>query len=82
MHIGDLLGSGTISGQEPHQAGSMLELSLAGKSKIKLSGGEERIFLEDHDTVTLTGWAGETTDGLVGFGECVGMIEPAFSLRE
>lgn len=78
MQVGDLLGSGTVSGTETETtSGSMLELSRAGKKKIKLQDGDERAFLEDYDTVTLRGWAGSEESGLVGFGECVGRIEPA-----
>ena len=79
MHVGDLLGSGTVSGPEAGTAsGSMLELSANGKNKIHLDGGDERIFLEDYDTVTLKAWAGSEEEGnLVGFGDCAGMIEPA-----
>ena len=58
----------------------MLELSMSGKHVIKLREGEERTFLQDFDTVTLRGWAGETEFGLVGFGECVGKIEKTVSL--
>ncbi len=78
MQVGDLLGSGTVSGTEPETtSGSMLELSANGRTKIKLHAGEERTFLEDFDTVALKGWAGKTDGGLVGFGKCVGSIEPA-----
>lgn len=80
MQVGDLLGSGTVSGTEPETtSGSMLELSANGKSKIQLHSGDERTFLEDHDIVKLKGWAGDEEGGLVGFGECAGMIEPAIT---
>ena len=80
MQVGDLLGSGTVSGTEPAtSSGSMLELSASGKNKIHLHGGDERTFLEDYDTVTLKGWAGGEEGGLVGFGECSGRIEPAIT---
>ena len=82
MQVGDLLGSGTVSGTEPATtSGSMLELSANGKSKIQLQGGDERTFLEDYDTVALKGWAGGKESGLVGFGACVGMIEPAIKFQ-
>lgn len=78
MQVGDLLGSGTVSGTEPDtSSGSMLELSANGKKKIQLHGGDERTFLEDYDTVALKGWAGGEEGALVGFGECSGRIEPA-----
>ena len=76
MNVGDLLGSGTISGAEKDQRGSMLELSWGGKEPITLASGETRNFLEDGDTATLSGFA--QGDGFrVGFGECAGKILPA-----
>jgi fumarylacetoacetase len=81
MNTGDLLGSGTISGPEKDQRGSMLELSWGGKEPITLDTGEERSFLEDGDTVTLTGFA--QGDGYrVGFGACIGRILPAVTRNE
>ena len=76
MNVGDLLGSGTISGPEKHQYGSLLEITWGGKEALKLDTGETRTFIEDGDTLTLTGWA--QGDGYrVGFGECTGKIGPA-----
>lgn len=80
MLVGDLLGSGTISGTEPGTEGSLLEQCHGGKSVVKLRGGEERTFLEDGDVVTIRGWCGGEEGGLVGFGECVGRIEPAIQM--
>ena len=80
MQIGDLLGSGTISGLEPSERGSLLEQNDNGKTSIKLTGGEERKFLEDGDEITITGVCGSDERALVGFGECVGRIEPALML--
>lgn len=77
MRVGDLLGSGTISGLEDGSQGSLLELSRGGQEAIRLPGGVERMFLEDGDTVTLRGVCGVEEDGLVGFGDCVGQILPA-----
>lgn len=82
MQVGDLLGSGTVSGTEPDTtSGSMLELSANGKNKIQLHGGDGRTFLEDYDILTLKGWAGGKEGGLVGFGECAGKIEPAITVQ-
>ncbi|WP_375550763.1 fumarylacetoacetase [Rhodophyticola porphyridii] len=76
MNAGDLLGSGTISGAEPSARGSLLELSWGGKEPITLETGEERSFIEDGDTLTLTGAA--RGDGYkIGFGDCVGTVLPA-----
>ena len=77
MRVGDLLGSGTISGTEDGSQGCLLEASKDGKESILLSEGVGRTFLEDGDTVTLRGVCGTEEDGLVGFGECVGQILPA-----
>lgn len=76
MTPGDLLGSGTISGPEKHQRGSLLELSWGGKEPLTLATGETRSFLADGDTLTLTGAA--HGDGYtIGFGTCAGTILPA-----
>ena len=76
MTPGDLLGSGTISGPEKHQRGSLLELSWGGKEPLTLDTGETRSFLADGDTLTLQGAA--HGDGYtIGFGACTGTILPA-----
>lgn len=77
LSVGDLLGSGTISGTEKGQQGSLIEATDGGKNPVQLSGGESRIFLQDGDTVILTAYAGNEEEGLVGFGECAGKILPA-----
>lgn len=79
MQVGDLIGSGTISGTDSGTHGSLLEQSQNGTTEIRLDGDERRTFLEDFDTVTMKGWAGSQDGALVGFGECVGRIEPAVS---
>ena len=76
MRVGDLLGSGTISGAEKHQRGSLLELSWGGKEPVELNDGSTRNFIEDNDTITMTGAA--KGDGYqIGFGECIGKVLPA-----
>lgn len=76
MTPGDLLGSGTISGPEKHQRGSLIELSWGGKEPITLDAGATRSFIEDGDTLTLHGAA--KGDGYqIGFGTCTGTIKPA-----
>ncbi len=76
MNTGDLLGSGTISGPEKHQFGSLLELSWGGKTPFTLDSGETRSFLEDGDVMTLAGHA-QGQGNRIGFGECTGKILPA-----
>jgi len=76
MRVGDLLGSGTISGPDKENRGSLLELSWAGREPITLPSGETRCFIEDGDTLTLKGAA--IGDGYqVGFGDCTGTLLPA-----
>ena len=76
MNVGDLLGSGTISGPTKPERGSLQELSWGGKEPLTLETGESRCFLEDGDTLTLYGTA--QGDGyLIGFGECTGTLLPA-----
>ena len=79
LSAGDLLGTGTLSGEKPEQAGSLLELSQGGKKPIELDHGEKRTFLEDGDTVILRAYC--QTEGAVriGFGECRNTILPAIS---
>ncbi len=81
MQTGDLLGSGTISGESKDSYGSLLELTWNGKTPLKLEGGETRTFLEDGDTVTFSGWA-QGRSHRVGFGECSGAILPAKPINE
>lgn len=76
MRVGDLLGSGTISGPEKHQRAALLELSWGGKEPITLDSGETRSFVEDGDRITLRGAA--LGDGFrIGFGDCAGQVRPA-----
>jgi fumarylacetoacetase len=76
MNVGDLLGSGTISGPEKSQRGSLLEISWNGAEPVELQGGIKRTFLEDGDSLVMRGWC--QGDGYrVGFGEVEGTILPA-----
>ncbi|UYO44280.1 fumarylacetoacetase [Rhodopseudomonas palustris] len=73
MSVGDLLGSGTVSGPEKDQLGSLLELSWNGAEPLQLPGGESRSFLEDGDSLVMRGWC--QGDGYrVGFGEVEGTV--------
>nr|WP_155262684.1 fumarylacetoacetase [Bradyrhizobium sp. BR2003] len=76
MNVGDLLGSGTISGPEEHQRGSLLEISWNGTEPVELASGVTRSFLEDGDSLVMRGWC--RGDGYrVGFGEVEGTIVAA-----
>ncbi|WP_028226626.1 fumarylacetoacetase [Paraburkholderia ferrariae] len=74
--VGDLMGSGTISGPTPDSFGSLLELTWNAKNPLELSGGGTRGFIEDGDELTLAGWC-QGEGYRVGFGTCVGKILPA-----
>lgn len=76
LRPGDLLASGTISGPGPDSYGSLLELAWRGTKPLQISPTEQRSFLQDGDTVILTGWC-EGEDYRVGFGEARGKVLPA-----
>lgn len=79
MRVGDLLGSGTISGPQKENRGSFLELSWGGKDPLQLKDGTTRSFIEDGDLLTLKGAA--NGDGYrIGFGNCSGTVRPALDL--
>jgi fumarylacetoacetase len=74
---GDIYASGTVSGPEPGQRGSLLELSWGGADPIRLPDGTSRTFLEDGDEVTITASAPGPGASRIGFGEVSGRIVPA-----
>ena len=76
INVGDLYGSGTISGKNENSYGSMLELAWMGTKPIKMKDGSERKFINDGDTVTMRGYA-EKDGKRVGFGEVAAKILPA-----
>ena len=75
--IGDLIGSGTISGPEKGSWGSLLELSARGREPIAMPGGEQRGFIEDGDEIIFRGFAQKPGYPRIGFGECRAVILPA-----
>lgn len=77
LRAGDLLGTGTQSGPAPNEAGSLLELSLGGKQPIRVGSTEERMFLEDGDTVIFRAWCAKPGAARIGFGEVRGQVLPA-----
>ncbi len=79
LQPGDLFGSGTLSGPEPEQFGSLLESSFGGKQALTLSSGETRTFLEDGDEVILRARCRREGQPSIGFGECRGVLLPARS---
>jgi fumarylacetoacetase len=76
LEPGDLLASGTISGATEESRGCMLELTWRGANPLKLPNGETRKWLEDGDTLTMTGWC-QGGGYRVGFGEVSGRVLPA-----
>ena len=76
VEVGDLYASGTISGENPSSFGSMMELTWRGQNPLQLKDGQERKFIEDHDTIIMRGF-GEKNGVRVGFGEVSGKILPA-----
>ena len=77
IYSGDMMGSGTISGSNPDSYGSMLELTWGGKNPITVSDGTERKFINDNDTVIMTGFC-EKNDIRIGFGEVKSKLLPPF----
>lgn len=65
---GDMMASGTISGPNENNYGSLLELSKNGEKSIPLNGGGDRKFVEDNDTIIIRGYA-KNKQVRIGFGE-------------
>lgn len=76
INVGDMYASGTISGPEENQYGSMLELTWRGTKPITLSDGSERKFMQDGDTCIMRAYS-EKEGVRVGFGEAIVKILPA-----
>jgi len=73
VNIGDMMASGTISGPEPHEYGSMLEIAWKGTKPVLMPDGTERRFLNDNDSCIIRGYASK--DAIrIGFGECTTKI--------
>ncbi len=78
LRAGDMMGSGTISGTEIRERGSLLEMTEGGKQDLDIGNGKTRKFIEDGDSITMRGYCEK--DGVrVGFGDCEGTILPAKS---
>ncbi|MBC7642858.1 MAG: fumarylacetoacetase [Flavobacterium sp.] len=77
VNSGDMMGSGTISGSKLNSYGSMLELTWSGKNPIKLNDGTERKFINDNDTVIMTGFC-KNKEVRIGFGEVSSKLLPPF----
>ena len=77
LEIGDLMGSGTVSGPEPDSRASLLELTKGGREPLALPDGETRRFIEDGDEIIFRGHCEREGFARIGFGECRAVIEPA-----
>jgi fumarylacetoacetase len=77
LRTGDLVASGTVSGPERAQWGSLLELSQNGAEPLTLDDGSTRTFLEDGDVVTISASAPGPGSSRIGFGEVTGRVLPA-----
>ena len=82
MNVGDLLGSGTVSGSDKESRGSLMERTWRGTEPLQLPTGEQRKFLEDGDEVVLRGWCDRPGYRRIGFGECRGIIEPSVAASQ
>lgn len=78
--VGDLMGSGTISGPTSDSFGSLLELTWNGAHPLTLADGSTRQFVQDGDELTIRGWA-QGDKYRIGFGICRGKILPALNLN-
>ena len=71
--VGDLMGSGTISGATPDSFGSLLELTWNGQKPLTLANGLQRSFIADGDEVVMRGWC-QGQGYKIGFGEVAGIV--------
>ncbi len=78
LRTGDLYASGTISGPEPDQYGSLIELTWGGRQPLTLPDGSSRSWLEDGDEVVITATAAGPDGAPIGFGDAHGQIMPAW----
>jgi fumarylacetoacetase len=77
LRTGDLFASGTISGAEKRQRGSLMELSWGGSEPLLLPDGSSRTFLRDGDELTISASAPGLPGERIGLGEVRGRIAPA-----
>jgi fumarylacetoacetase len=76
INVGDLMASGTISGPNPSEYGSLMELTWRGTKPIILNDGSERKFVNDFDTITLNGFC-KKNNFRIGFGYCNATVLPS-----
>jgi fumarylacetoacetase len=76
LNVGDVLASGTISGNTEDSYGSMLEITWRGTKPVSMKDGSERKFINDNDSVIIKGY-GEREGVRIGFGNLVNKVLPA-----
>lgn len=81
LRTGDLFASGTVSGPEANQRGSLIELTWNGTEPLHLPDGRTRTFLEDGDLVTLSGSATGPSGSPISLGEVTARIQPPEAAR-
>jgi fumarylacetoacetase len=77
LAVGDLMGSGTISGPDKPNLGSLLELTLRGTEPLTMPSGEKRGFIEDNDEILFRGFCEKPGLARIGFGECRAVVLPS-----
>jgi fumarylacetoacetase len=77
LRTGDLYASGTVSGPEPGQRGSLIELAWAGSEPVPLPDGSSRAWLQDGDELTISASAPGADGTRIGLGTAMGCILPA-----
>jgi fumarylacetoacetase len=77
LMVGDLVGSGTVSGPTKESWGSLLELTARGREPIAMPSGEQRGFIEDGDEIIFRGFCARRGYPRIGFGECAAVMLPA-----
>jgi fumarylacetoacetase len=77
LRSGDLYASGTVSGPEPGQRGSLIELGWSGNEPVQLADGSTRAWLQDGDELTITATAPGPDGVRLGLGSAMGCILPA-----
>jgi fumarylacetoacetase len=82
LQTGDVLGSGTISGPEPAEAGALIELALAGRQPVRLVTAEERSFLADGDAIVMHGWCERDGFARIGLGFARGEVLPSLPINQ
>ena len=74
---GDLYASGTVSGPNAGEMGSLIETTWNGRDEISFPDGSTRTFLEDGDSIAIRGRCSAPGVASIGFGECTGTIAPS-----